>query len=128
MALGTSRRLGGVVSFTVDGVAYDVVSDLKWRPSTPQRETVKGQSRVEGYTEVPMQGHIGAVLRDNAALSVTQFGKLTNSTLIIQQANGKTIMGNGMWNVELEEVDTREGTFRVLFEGNDVAEIALAVA
>jgi hypothetical protein len=128
MALATTRRLGGVVGFTIDGNAYDVVDDLVWRPSTPKRETAKGQTRVEGYTEMPNEGVIGGTLRDNAALSITNFSNLTNSVLVIQTASGKTIMGNGMWCVEFEEVKTKDGSFSFKFEGADVSEFTLTIA
>jgi hypothetical protein len=118
----TGRRLAGIASITIDGDAYDVVSDLVWNPSSVVRETLKGQTRVEGFSEMPTQGFIACTLRDNGTLSVATFNTLVGSTLVVQQANGKTIYGDGMWCTELGEVRTQEGTYAVRFEGDNVTE------
>jgi hypothetical protein len=117
-----SRRLAGIASLTIDGDAWDVVSDLAWQSTVVQRETLKGQTRVEGYSEMPMQGMISAKLRDRPDVAAQTLNLITNSTIVVLQANGKTIYGTGMWSVECGEVNTQEGTFSVKFEGPDVDE------
>ncbi len=107
---------------TINGDAWDVVSDLVWQPTMVQRETLKGQTAVEGYSEMPMQGMIGAKLRDRPDASVQALNGLTNATIVVTQANGKTISGAGMWNTELGEVNTQEGSFSIKFEGANVTE------
>jgi hypothetical protein len=122
MAVATSRRLAGIVTMTIDGNSYDVVSDANYNPSTIKRETLAGQTRVEGFSEMPVAGYIGAVLRDNSAFSVRDFNAATDVTVVLALANGKMVYGNGMWNTELSEVKTQEGTFTVKFESDDVYE------
>lgn len=122
MSGSTGRRLAGVASITIDGNAYDVVSDLVWNPSTVKRETLKGQTRVEGYSEMPEVGYIAGTLRDNGALQYQTFNQMTAVTIVVQQANGKVIYGSPMWNVTSDEVKTMDGTFSVRFEGLNVSE------
>src|SRR5882762_5677732 len=100
MAINTPRRLAGIVALSIDGVAYDVVSDCVYMPTMVKRETIKGQSRVEGFSEMPQEGYIAATIRDNGSLSVAFLNSLTSSLLMVQPANGKTVIGTGMWNVE----------------------------
>ncbi len=118
----TSQRLAGLVSLTIDGQAWDVAADFAYNPSTVKRETIKGQSRVEGYSEMPEAGYISATLRDRGNTTVATFNAMTNSTIVAQLANGKTIMGSAMWCVESEEVRTQEATFAVRWDG-DVVEL-----
>lgn len=122
MATPTSRRLAGVTSCTIQGNAYDIVGDCVWSASVVKRETLMGQTRVEGYSEMPSAGFIAMMLRDSSAFSVRNFNGLTDVTVVVFQANGKQIYGDGMWNTETSEVKTQEGTFTVRFEGNDVYE------
>jgi len=123
MGLNQNQRLAGVTAMTIDGASYDVVSDATWRPSIPKRETLKGQSRVEGYSEMPQEGMMSANVRDNGLIPITVLGRLTQSTVIFTLANGKTILGVGMWVTQLDEVKTMDGTYKIQFEGPDVAEM-----
>lgn len=122
MPVATSRRLAGLATMSINGEAYDIVSDAVYNASTIKRETLSGQTRVEGYSEMPVAGYIGATLRDNSAFSVSAFNAQTDCTVVMTLANGKTVYGNGMWNTELSEVKTQEGTFSVKFESDDVFE------
>jgi hypothetical protein len=122
----TNRRLAGIATMTINGDAWDVVSDLAWRTSKVKRETLSGQSRVEGFGEMPQPCYIEATLRDRADANVSDLNALTDATIVVQQANGKTIEGDGMWQVgEDLAVNTQEGTFKIRFEGSDVDESAV---
>jgi hypothetical protein len=125
MAINTSHRLAGVIAMTIDGNAFDVVSDAVWRPSIPKRETMKGQSRVEGYSEMPQEGMMGATIRDNGGVAVQALGNLTNSTVLFTLASGKSVLGSGMWVTALDEVKTSDATYSIRFEGPDVSEITV---
>jgi hypothetical protein len=122
MAIQTSRRLAGITSLSIDGVAYDVVSDVTWNPSYIKRESLIGLDGIHGYSELPVAGFITATLRDNGGITVKDFNEMTSSTIQIIQANGKAIIGVGMWNTETAEVKSAEATFSVRFEGDDCYE------
>lgn len=115
-------RLAGIASLTIDGDAWDVTGDLEYSPSTVTRETLKGQSRVEGYSEMPQQGYIACTLRDRGDATVFSLNGKTISTIVVQAANGKTIYGAGMWQTGEIAVRTQEGTFSIRFEGPSVVE------
>lgn len=129
MAFPTSRRLAGLASLTVDGISYDIVSGAAYQASKVKRETLAGQTRVEGYSEMPQAGFITAVIRDNAAFPVgATFSAITNSNVQLTLASGKTVLGTGMWCTELTEVATQEATFTVKFESDDVSEVQAIAA
>ena len=118
----TSRALAGVATMNIDGDPWDVVSDLTWNAVAVARETMKGQTAVEGYSEMPAQCFISATLRDRGDATVATFNTLVSSTILVTQANGKQVYGAGMWCTEVGEVRTQEGTFTVRFEGPLVTE------
>lgn len=118
----TNRRLAGLASITIDGDAWDVAGDLEYSPSTVARETMKGQTAVEGYSEMPQQGYMSMRLRDRADETVYSLNGKTASTIIAQLANGKTVYGYGLWQTGEIGVATQEATFTIRFEGPSVVE------
>ena len=119
----TTNRLAGTAFLSVDGTTYMLSGDLSYTPSTIKRETLVGQDRVHGYSEMPSQGSISATLRDAGGLVVGDFNAMTNVTVTLELANGKTVVGRNMWTVEAQEVKTAEGTFEVKWEGVSVEEV-----
>jgi hypothetical protein len=116
------KRLAGVAFLTIDGKSYQVAEGAKYQVSKITRETLSGQSGVDGFKEMPKPGTIGATIRDAGDLSVSKINQMTDVTVVLQLANGKVISGSGMWSTENQEVDTAEGKFEVNFEGPDVRE------
>jgi hypothetical protein len=125
MSGSTTRRLAGVLAFTIDGDAWDAAGDGEYSPSTVARETLKGQTRVEGFSEMPQQGYISANLRDRGDMTVYSLNQVTNSVIVMQLANGKTVYGSGMWQIGEIGVRTAEGTFSIRFESDSVTESAV---
>ena len=116
------NKLAGIASLTIDGVNYLVAGDLKYQVSGVKRETLTGQDSVHGFSEMPRAGKISMSLRDWADLTMADVQAMTNSTVIAELANGKTIVGRNMWNVEDQEVDTTEAKADIVFEGPSVVE------
>ncbi len=121
MATNPNRR-AGIASLSINGVAYDVVSDLSYMPNKVKRETLIGQSGVQGYSEMPMAGFISATIRDAGSLAAASLNDLTNATLVLVLANGKVVSGDNMWCTDFAEVKTQDATFSVKFEGSTVYE------
>lgn len=124
--INEGRRLAGVANLTIDGNAYDLVGDLSYNPSVVTRATLVGQDGIHGYSEMPFASFISCTLRDNGGFAVLGFNQLTSSIVQSSIANGKQIVGSGMWCVETEEVNTVEGTFRVRFESDNVQEVLVS--
>lgn len=118
----TTNRLAGIAYLSVDGQSYMLAGDLAYSPSKVTRETLIGQDRVHGYSEKPHAGFISGSFRDAGGLTVADFNAMTNVTVTAELANGKTIIGRGMWTVDAQEVKTAEATFDVKWEGMSVEE------
>lgn len=122
MAGDTSNRLAGTAYVTVDGVSVMVVGQFKYRPSKVERSTLTGMDSVHGYKEKPLAGYISCQLRDGGGTSVLNFNEQTNVNVVAELANGKTIIGRGLWTTGAQEVESEEATFDVRWEGADVTE------
>ncbi|MTK12705.1 MAG: phage tail protein [Clostridiaceae bacterium] len=117
----TTNRIAGTANFAVDGVAYALVGDFEYNPSLVTRETALGMDGVHGYIEKPVAPHISGTFRDSGGLTVADFNAMTNTTLSVQLANGKLIIGRNMWAVEDQTVKSSEGTVEVRWEGQQGA-------
>jgi len=117
--MNNTNRQAGLAYFSIDGKSYMLAGDFTYSPVSVKRETLKGQDRVHGYSEMPCEPYLSGTLRDTGALTVADFNAMTNVTVTVELANGKTVIGRNMWNVAAAEVKTQEATFEVRFEGFD---------
>ncbi|MGP3594309.1 phage tail tube protein [Vagococcus sp. WN89Y] len=118
----TSRRLAGTAYVTADGVSIMVAGQFQYRPSGVERTTLSGMDGVHGYSEKPVPGFISIQVRDNSGVTVEYFNGLTNTTVSAELANGKTIVGTGMWAVNTQDVNSEDATFTLRFESDSVKE------
>jgi hypothetical protein len=118
----TSNRIAGTANVVVDGLTIMVAGKFKYRPSKVKRETLTGMDRVHGYKETPISGMISMDVRDSGGTSVTDFNDMTNVTVTATLANGKIIIGSGMWTTDAQEVESEDAVFSVTFESDDVSE------
>ncbi|KTT24265.1 phage tail protein [Pseudomonas oryzihabitans] len=118
----SSNRLAGVCYLTVDGANYMMAGDFSYKVSGVTRDTLKGQDGVHGYSEMPVQGYIGGTLRDSGGLSMAALNAMTSVTVVLELANGKTVIGRNMWSTEQQENKTTEATIEMKFEGPSVTE------
>lgn len=113
------NRIAGEAEVTVDGQTYMIAGDFKYSPGSIQRETLVGQDRVHGYKELPRAPFISCSVRDAGSLTVNAINGQTGVTISAVLANGKQVIGRGMWTVEAQEVDTQEAKLEVKWEGLD---------
>jgi len=118
-----TNRLAGIASIVVGGVTYLLQGELTWSPSTVTRETLTGQDQVHGFKEMPVAPFIAGTLRDTNNLTVEDFNQMTDVTVNLTLANGKSVTGRNMWCVGVQEVKSTEATFEVRFESQSVTEV-----
>lgn len=112
-----SDARGGLASLTVNGINLDV-AELKVDVSNVKLDQLIGQSGLQGYKVMPKAGNITAKLRDNSALSISQFNGMVGATAVGITASGKSFSGaNLIQTADSLELDTMEGTFEIKLEG-----------
>ncbi|EON3358787.1 phage tail tube protein [Yersinia enterocolitica] len=117
----TSNRLAGTAYVTVDGLTIMVAGQFKYSPSKFKRETLTGMDGVHGYKETFNAPFIACQIRDSGGTSISDFNDQTNVNIVCELANGKTIIGSGMWSVNTQEVDSTEATADIRWEGGSVS-------
>ena len=116
-----SRAIAGAASLTVDGISYNITSS-DFRVSAFKAETLKGQTAVEGYSEMPMEGSISCTVRLLPDQSSEALINARDATVVLVRRSGQTVYGAGMWQTEDGVTNTVDGTMPVKFEGPLVTE------
>jgi len=119
---GTTTPLAGAASLTINGDAWSVVGDLAYMPSGSKNETLKSQTAVEGFSQMPQEGYLSATLRDRADKKLSDFQGASGLTVVATLNNGKVVTVTNGWVTELGELKTQEGSFDIHIESADVTE------
>ena len=118
-----AQSIAGTASIIVDGQSVNVVGEGTYVTSSERRESATGQSGYHGVIRMPMPGRISWRGRDASSLSIAALNAALNATVVLQAANGKTIIGRNMARVgDPLAVNTEDGTFMAEFEGPSVTE------
>ncbi len=110
-------RRGGTIFLKVDGVQYDAKGEFTYNPGQPKREMIVGADKVHGYKESPKVAFIEGAITDDSALDVAAFQNITDSTVTLNLANGKTFVLREAAYVADGDITTEEGEIQVRFEG-----------
>lgn len=118
-------RRAGTISFTANGVRYDAVGNFTYGLGTEEREVLKGPDRVHGYKAMPGTPFIEGEIRDAADLDLKAFFNLTDATVTLQLANGKSVVLREAWYAGEGTGQTEEANVVARFEGLSAAEESL---
>lgn len=121
--MASPNRIGGILSMRVDGTQYEARGNFQVTPGTVRRTGVAGQDFVHGYIEEPIVPQIRGDFSIGNALSLEQLEQITDSTVQIQLANGRTYVLTDAWVTAAFTIDAHDGKVEVTFEGLTCREI-----
>ncbi len=117
------NRRAGTINIQVNGVVYDAVGSFSYNLGQPMREELVGPDRVHGYKETPQVPYIEGEIRDSSDLDLSNLQNLTDATLTLKLANGKTIMLREAWYAAEGTVGTEEANVQFKFCGMSAEEL-----
>ncbi len=116
-----ANAIAGTAFFSADGVRYRLVGEAKYRTSGETREAKNGADGFHGFKAKPQNGMIEVKVRDSGDVHLAVFNAMTNATITLELANGKTVIGRNMFRSgEPAEADAEEAEVLLMFEGPDV--------
>lgn len=122
--MADENRRSGVLYVKKDSQLFDVKGSFTYNLGKPKRDAIVGHDRVHGYKELPQVPYIEGTITDSSTLDLeTDILGVTNSTLTLELANGKTIVLRNAWYAGEGEVTTEEAEIAVRFEGMSAEEI-----
>jgi len=118
-----AQRIAGTAFMKVDGSIYPLRGNFTVSPSSLERAGISGQDFVHGFSEMPRVPFIEGDVSTVPDLSIDDVEAVINSTVTAELANGKVYVLREAWCRSALELNTREGQFRVRFEGISCDEI-----
>ncbi len=120
-----AMRFAGIAFLMVDGNQYPVRGNFTVSPSPVERTMIAGQDGVHGYQELPRVPYIECDISSMPGLSLEDLITQTDVTVVAQLANQMQYsLSNATVKGGFEE-NTRDGQFRVRWEGLACEEIPL---
>jgi uncharacterized protein YlzI (FlbEa/FlbD family) len=118
-----AQRIAGIAFLKVDGNIYPLRGNLTVSPSTVERAMLAGQDFIHGYSEMPRIPAISGDVSLDPALSMEDVERLVDVTVTAELANGKVYVLREAACTAALDLNTREGTTRVVFQGISCDEI-----
>lgn len=115
--MANPNRIGGIMSLHVDGNPYQARGNFQVTPSPVKRTGVAGQDNVHGYIEEPIIPTIKGDISIGHKLSIEQLLAITDSTAIVQLANGNSYVLTDCWTQGGFVIDAHDGRVELTLEG-----------
>lgn len=119
-----SNRRAGALYFKVDGVQYDAKGEFSYRINPYKNDAITGPDGTHGYKSMPQVQYIEGAITDASNLDLVTMQSLTQSTVTLNLANGKTLVLRDAWYAAEGIVNSEEGEVEVKFEGMSGEEIS----
>jgi hypothetical protein len=119
----TVNRIGGILTFRVDGVQYQARGNFMIEGASLKREGVAGLDNVHGYIETPIVPTIKGDISIGNKLSIAALQGITQSTAQADLANGTSFVLSQAWTADSYVVDAHDGKIGITLQGMQCAQI-----
>lgn len=119
-----NNRVAGVAYLKVDGRQLPLRGSWEIGFNKLKREGISGQDRVHGYKEMPGVPYLKGDLTTDRELSLDMLLGITDATVTLETANGKTYVLRNAWSADEYAAQTEDGKISCKFEGMDIDEIS----
>ena len=107
---------GGLLAVKVNGATFSGVGNFTYNMGKPLRATLTSATGVDGYSVTPQAAFIEGEFRDGQDVDVEALNDVTDATVTLELANGKTFVLANAWRAGEGTMNTQEGNFAVRFE------------
>lgn len=120
-----AQRVAGIIEIKADGGSLAATGTFSINLGLTKREGQLGANgRNQGYKETGQLPFIKGMVRDLSSVNfTTDIHGITDATITLQAANGKTYMWEKAYYCADGDGDTEEGTWQLEFEAEDASEI-----
>lgn len=112
-----AQRFAGIAWLMIDGDQYPLRGNFTVSPSLLERTMIAGQDRVHGYQELPRVPYIEGDISTMPEINLEDMEGQTDVTVVAQLANNRMYTLIGAVCRSAFEINTRDGQFRVRWEG-----------
>lgn len=114
----SDQRRAGIIQLQVDGEILDAKGNFTYNIGRPKREAIIGSDgTVHGYKEIVQVAFIEGEITDRGDLDVEAMISMTDGTVTLALANGKTVVLRSAWYAGEGTGNTEEANIPVRWEG-----------
>jgi len=122
--MANENRRSGILFVKKDGALLDVKGNWTYNLGRPKRDAIVGADSVHGYKEMPQVAYVEGTITDKSTLDLeSDILNVTNATLTLELANGKTVVFRNAWFAGEGDVTTEEAEIAVRFEAMSAEEV-----
>ena len=120
-----ANRVSGIISFKVDGEVYNAKGSFTLNYGFETREAIIGSDTIHGYKAMPVAPGIQGAITDDGNLDIQKLANITDSTITVQQANGKIFVLRNAWHTNPDGlgITTEESEVAVAFQGKSAEDV-----
>lgn len=118
-----SRRVGGLIQVSANGVLYDAKGNFSYNLGRPKRTAVVGSNGVHGFTEEAQPAFIEGEITDRATLDLAALANLEDATITLTLANTKVVMLREAWFAGEGTGNSEQGNIPVRWEAPSGEEV-----
>lgn len=110
--------ISGITAVAIDGQPYATTDGaVKFEMATINREPKVSKSGAIFFAETPQPAKISFSIFVPTGVDISTFNSLTNSHIVVQTANGNTLIGSSFAASGNVAYDSNEGTVELEFFG-----------
>lgn len=121
--MASTRRIGGPVAVTVDGVTYQPAGPWTISMRSTEREMLMGPGGVAGFKETPIAPFCEGEIFVSPAISLRALEAVVGGTVRLEGPDGTVYVFNRASQVGALDYGTDEGKVQVRFEAEGADEI-----
>lgn len=119
-----AKRIGGIITFKVDGTQYAAKGNFTYNIGVPKREgVINADGKLAGFKETPQVAFIEGEITDQYDVDLKTLTGITDATVTLDLPTGKSIVLRGGYYAGEGTGNTEEGNFPVRFEGEEAEEV-----
>lgn len=118
-----SNAVGGTITLTVAGQRQRAKGAFTYNLGHDKKEAVVGADETHGYKVTPQTPFIEGEITDHETLDLGTLVDQVDVTVVLELANGKTIVLREGWFAGEGTVGTEEGNIAARWEGISAEEI-----
>ena len=118
-----SNAVGGTITLTVAGERQRAKGSFTYNLGHDKKEAVVGADETHGYKVMPQVPYIEGEITDHQTLDLGTLVDQTDVTVVLELANGKSIVLREGWFAGDGNVSTEEGNITARWEGISAEEI-----
>lgn len=121
--MSANQRRGGTLQFKINGTLFDAKGSFSYSLGGVKREAIVGSGGISGFKETPIPAYVEGGITDSNALDLKALLAMTDETVTLILANGKTVSWAHAWYAAEGKVETEEGNIEIRFEAARGVEI-----